>query len=85
MLNSETMPTTPAILTSEELSQLKDLLFTIQWFNEEMASDPANEVISALLESTNHGNSNQIGEAVQLLYKLALNSAFVSKLHSKLK
>ena len=73
------------LLTNDEVIQLRDLLFTIQWFNEEMASDPANEVIASLLESSNHGNSSQISEAVQLLYKLSLNSAFISSLHSKLK
>ncbi len=82
MLNTTS---TPVSLTTEETYQLRDLLFTIQWFNEEMASDPSNEVISALMASADHGNSTQISEAVQLLYKLALNGSFVSSLAAKLK
>lgn len=76
MLSNQTVATQ---LTSDQVEDLHNLLYQLNWLNSIMKEDKANSIISALLLSIDPANKNEIYEAIETISRINLSSEVITQ------
>lgn len=66
-------------LTSEQMEDLHNLLYQLNWLNDSMISDKANSIMSALLLSMDPANKDQICEAIETISRINLSASLIKQ------